>query len=102
MPEDKPRRLNEVVSSLAPEGANDIAWFMVEHQLVQVRMSANVIIEGLKDILIQPENEDERETATACLDIMKGMLLDILEHRATFLSYVSGTDVPERISRKEL
>ena len=102
MPENKPRRLNEIVPFFAPEGANDRRWFLVEHQLIQARTSAHAVVVVLEKIVAQPENMREGMIAEDCLRIMKGMYLDIQEHYATFLSYLSDTDVPERISRKEL
>ena len=102
MTENKPRRLNEVVSSFAPEGANDRKWFLVEHQLAQAKMSVQIAHETLKDIRDHPENDNEYEIALECVGIVREMTLGILRHYATFLSYLSDTDVPERISRKEL
>ena len=102
MTENKPRRLNEVVPSLAPEGANDNRWFLVEHQLVQAKISIRSAAEILAEIGGQPENTQEHLEAKDCLDIVKGMYVDLLKHYTTFLSYLSDTDVPERISRKEL
>jgi len=100
MTENTPLRLSEVIDSLAPQGANDVRWFLVEHQLEQTVMSARTIVGSLKLIVERPENEEERQLAEDCLDFMKGMLCDILRERASFRSYLSGTDVPERISRK--
>lgn len=99
---NKPRRLNEVISPFAPEGTNDRKWFLVEHQLEQARMSVQIAYEVVKDIRDHPENDKEREIAGDCKSIIKTMRLDVLGFFATFLSYLSGTDVPERISRKEL
>ena len=102
MTENKPRRLSDVVESLAPEGTNDARWFLVEHLLMDAKMNVQIARDYLKDIRDWSENEDEQEVAADCLDIIAGMYLDILEHHCTFLSYVSDTDVPERKSRKEL
>ena len=102
MTENKPRRLSDVVESLVPEGANDRRWFMVEQLLMDAKIDVQIARDYLKDIRDQPENENEREIAEDCLDIIAGMYLDILEHYAAFLSYLSDTDVPERIARKEL
>ena len=102
MPNDKPRRLNEIIDTFAPEGSNDKRWFLVEHQLEQVKQSAQIVVGSLKIIADNPENEDERQVAEDCFDICKGMFLDIQEHYAQFLSYLSGTGVPERIGRKEI
>ena len=102
MTENKPTRLNEVVSTFAPEGANDSKWFLAEHQLEQARMSVQIAHEVLKDIMTSPEDDKEREIAGDCESIVKAMRLDVLGFFATFLSCLSDTDVPERISRKEL
>ena len=102
MIENKPRRLNEVVPSLAPQGYNDRKWFLIEHCLVDAKVNVQIACNHLYSIVSWPENNNEREIATDCLAICKGMLLDLKEHYATFLSYLSDTDVPERISRKEL
>ena len=101
MPENNPRRLSDVVESLAPEGANDRRWAMVEHLLIDARADVQIARDYLKDIRDQSENENEQEVAADCLDIITGMYLDILEHYATFLIYLSDTDVLEKISRKE-
>lgn len=102
MPENKPRRLDEVVSLFAPEGDNDGRWFLVEHQLEQTIISARVIVGSLRIITARPENEEERQIADDCLSYMKPMLCDILEARASFQSYLSDTDVPDRISNMEV
>ena len=98
----KPQRLNEVVDAFAPQGANDARWFLVEHQLEQVKMSARTVTGALKTIEARAENEAERQTAEDCLAICEPMLLEILRAWSTFLGYLSDTDVSERISRKEL
>lgn len=102
MPKTKPRRLNEVVDAFAPQGSNDRRWFFIEHQLEQVVVSARSVVGSLELIVGRPENSEEAYVADDCLGFMRDMLADILEARASFLSYLSGTDVPERISRKEL
>ena len=102
MPENKPRRLNEVVPSLAPEGANDRRWFLLEYQMEEAKLIVEAMIGTLEEIIALPENENEREVADDCQLIVRSMRANILGHRATFLSYLSDTDVPERISRKEL
>lgn len=102
MPKNKPARLSDVVSPYASEGANDHKWILVEHQLAQAKMSVQIAKETLWDITNRPENEEEREIANDCYDMIRGLLLDVLEHYTTFLSYLSGTDVSERMSRKEL
>ena len=101
MTENNPRRLSDIVESLAPEGANDRRWFMVEYLLIDARTDVQIACDYLKDIRNRPENENERKIAEVCLDIIAGMYLDILEHRAAFLSYVSSTSVSEKISGKE-
>lgn len=102
MPENKPRRLNEVIDAFAPQGSNDARWFLIEHQLEQVVMSARTVVGSLRIIAAKPENEEERQLAEDCLSYMEAMLCDILGARAWFLSYLSGTDIPERIAGKEL
>ena len=102
MTENNPRRLSEIVSPLAPEGANDTDWFLIEHQLIQAKMSVDVALSTLLEVASNPESADERRVAWDCHDIVRGMRLDILEHYTAFLHYLSGTDVPERIVRKEL
>lgn len=101
MPE-KPQRLSEVLDTFVPQGANDARWFLAEHQLEQTIMSARTVVGCLDTIAQRPENEEERELAEDCLSYMDAMLCDILGAKAAFLSYLSGSDVPERISRKEL
>ena len=99
---DRPQRLNQVLDIHAPQGANDARWYLVEHQLEQTVMSAQTVVGSLSIIKDRPENEEERQIAEDCLDYAEGMLCDILGARAAFRSYLSGTDVSERISRKEL
>jgi len=100
--EDKPRRLNEVISPFAPQGANDARWFFVEHQLVQVKFSLAAALSSLNEIVAMPENEHERELASDCAGMARGMRRHVLGHYATLLSYLSDTDVSERISRTEV
>lgn len=102
MTENKPRRLNEVLGPLAPQGTNDTRWFLIEHQLEQISMSARIVKGSVATIADRPENENERQVAEDCLEICSKMLVDILGHRATILSYLSGTDVPERVSKTEV
>jgi hypothetical protein len=99
---EKPQRLNEVLDTFAPQGSNDRRWFFVEHQLEQVVVSARSVVGSLETIEMRPENDEERWAADACLCYMKVMLRHILDAKAAFLSYLSDTDVPERIGRKEL
>lgn len=99
---NKPERLINVVHLYAPEGLHDRKWFLVEHLLENARMDIELARNTLRDIANWPENYEERQVAEDCLYICKGMLRDILGRYALFLSYLSDTDVPERISRKEL
>ena len=102
MTENNPRRLVEVVYDLVPEKADDRRWFRVEHQFEQVRFSTLEILQTLTKLAEWSENLSDRKLAKDCYYIIRGMYLDIQEHYATYLSYLSDTDVPERISRKEL
>lgn len=102
MPENKPPSLSQILGNFAPEGSNDARWFLVEHQLEQAVMSAKTVVGCLTIISQKPENEEELRLADVCLSYMKAMLTDILGAKAAFLSYLSDTDVSERISRKEL
>ena len=102
MPENKPRSLNEILDLFAPPGANDSRWFLFEHQLEQIRISAMTCAGTLELIAARPENHQERVAAQDCLEYCKAMLTKILGHRASIHSYLSDTDVPERISRKEV
>lgn len=100
--ENKPQRLSDVLPSFAPQGSNDARWFLVEHQLEQAITSARCVVGSLRVITQRPENEEELLLAEDCLSFMEAMLCDILGAKASFLSYLSGTDVSERISQKEL
>lgn len=102
MMKKKTSRLSDIVPQFAPEGANDYKWFLVEHQLTQAKMSLQSAIQTLVEIGSLPENKDERNFATDCLGILMPARRQLLSNYATFLSYLSDTDVPERISRKEL
>jgi len=102
MSQTKPPTLSQILGNSAPQGSNDVRWFFVEHQLEQAVVSARAVVGSLKLIVERPENEEERQLAEDCLCFMKGMLCDILRERASFLSYLSGTDVSERISRTEV
>ena len=101
MIEDKSRRLSDAVSVFAPEGTNDARWFQVEHQLTHAKISIEAAHSSLMSIINDPENAGEREIAWDCHEIVRAMYLDILGHHAAFKSYLSDTDVPERIARKE-
>jgi len=98
----KPQRLNEVLDIHAPQGANDARWYLIEHQWEQAVMSARTVVGSLTIITHRPENEEERQIAEDCLSYAEAMLCDILGAKASFLSYLSATDVAERIARKEL
>jgi len=99
---NKPQRLSEVVPQFAPQGVNDARWFMVEHELLHGKICFQTAMDYLLDIITYPENGSERLHAKECLDICRDMVLSIQGRYLTLLSYLSGTDVPERISRKEL
>jgi len=100
--ENKPQRLSEVVSTRAPQGANDTRWFMVEHELVQGKICFQIAMDSLLHIIMYPENGSECLHAKECFEICRDMILSIQDRYLTLLSYLSGTDVPERISRKEV
>jgi len=102
MPKTKPQRLSEVIDAFAPQGSNDARWFLVEHQLGQIKMSARTVIGTLKTIKARPENLSEYQITEDCLAICEPLLVEILETWAVFLSYHSDTYVLEIISRKEL
>jgi len=102
MPKKKTSRLSDVVPFKVKEGANDRKWFLAEHQLVQAKMSLLTAIETLIEIGSEPENDNERKVATDCLSILRPVRRQLLSNYATFLSYLSGTDVPERISQMEV
>ena len=102
MTENEYRRLSEVAGTFAPEGANDVRWFMIEHQLIDARMNIQIALSKLSEIACNPENAEDRTIAWDCYDIVRGLYLDVHEHYAAFLSYLSDMDVPERIARKEL
>ncbi|TEU17338.1 MAG: hypothetical protein E3J21_08630 [Anaerolineales bacterium] len=102
MPENNPQRLSEIVSAFASEGANDAKWILTEHQLAQAKMSVQIAHATLDEIATVPENDNEAEIATDCRKIVRGMLLDVLEHYTIFLSYLSGTNVSVRMGKKEL
>lgn len=102
MPENKPQRLSDILHTFAPQGTNDKRWLLVEHQLEQVRLSAMASVGSLKVIAARPEYEEERQLAEDCLSYIEAMNRHILEARASFMCYLSGTDVPERIAGKEL
>lgn len=102
MPNKKPTSLSEVVKLYASEGANDSKWILVEHQLAQAKMSIQIAKETLYDIVSSPENDNEQEIAGDCESIVRHTYLDFLAQYTTFLSYLSGTDVSDKISRKEL
>jgi len=101
MSENKPQRLSEVIPQFAPQGANDTRWFMVEHELVQGKICFQIAMDYLLDIIKHPENESECLHAKECFKICVGMILNVQDRHLALLSYLSDTDVPERISRKE-
>jgi len=94
--------LSDVVPQHAEQGANDARWFLVEHLLIDAKMNVQIACDYLSDIIALPENANERGVATDCMDITRMMLRHILDHYATFLSYLSDTDVSERISQMEV
>lgn len=102
MPKNRPTSLSDVIKLYAPEGANDRHWLLIEHQLVQCKTSAHLILESLKIIYELPENLNEKDVASDCLSMARSMHREILGHYASFLSYLAGTDVSEKMGRKEL
>jgi len=102
MSQTKPPTLSQILGNFAPEGSNDARWFLFEHQLEQAKISLHAVVGTLKVIAQRPENHGEGEIAEDCLSYMEAALCDLLGARASILSYLSGTDVPERISRTEV
>lgn len=92
---------SDAPNTYAPQGANDARWFLFEHQLEQAKISLHAVVGTLKVIAERPENEGEREAAGDCLETCEELFVGFLGYRSTLLSYLSGTDVPERIQRKE-
>ena len=101
MKANKPRRLSEIINEYAPQGSNDWLWETIRHQMEQIRLSSSLVEEALETIAYNPENEEERLIAEDCIIIHRGTLRRVHDARSSFLHYLSDTDVPERISRKE-
>ena len=102
MSRNNPTRLSEIIDRYAPEGANDARWFLFEHQLEQAKISAQTVVGTLKNIAARPENEAEREAAQDCAEYCLTMLTGILAARASCGSYLSGTNIADRVARKEM
>lgn len=100
--ENKPKSLSEALGLFAPEGANDARWYLIEHQLEQVKISARTVVGSLQCIVDKPESAEEGYIADDCLSFARSMLCDILGHIASIYSYLSNSDVLERVARKEM
>ncbi len=99
---NKPQRLSDIVPPYAAQGYHDRKWFLVEHLLENAMTDVEIAIDTLREVANWPENESERDVAKDCLEWVNALHLSALQTHATLLSYLSDTDVPERISRKEL
>lgn len=101
MPKPKARKLSEVITSPVPEGFNDGRWFLLEHQIYQARVSlqqARMLAEQIGD---RPENPEERELASAVLEMVTPVYVQMLEKVASVKALLSGTEVAERIGDQE-
>jgi hypothetical protein len=101
MPEQKARKLSDVIPQYAPEGSNDARWFLLEHQLYEARFALShvrSICEAVGDL---PENEEERELARSVLEIISGTYVRLLGDYAAVHALLSGSDVAERMGGKE-
>lgn len=95
-------RLSEVVGTTAPQGHNDGRWFLLQHQLYQARVSLQQARASCEQIGDNPENDEEWELARAALEIISPAYVRTLGALSSFTSLMSGSEIAERIGRKEL
>lgn len=95
-------RLSEVVSTFAPQGANDRRWFLMEHHLVQAKLSLLGARSAAAQICILPENAAEAELADGCLEFIIHAYGELLGQHAALLAYISDSDISERVGKVEL
>lgn len=100
--ENKSKRLSDVLQVVTQPGANDGKWMLIEHQLCQAKMSSQIALEAIRDVVECPENDSEADIASDCHAIIWDLVLDVLEHYSTFLHYISGTDVSGRVAQMEV
>lgn len=101
MPNEKARRLSDVITSPVPEGFNDGRWSLMEHQMYQAFVSLQTVRLTCEQIGDRPENKEEWELARSVLEIVSPVYVDLLGARASVLALLAGTEVAERVGRKE-
>uniref|UniRef100_A0A6H2A1X8 Uncharacterized protein n=1 Tax=viral metagenome TaxID=1070528 RepID=A0A6H2A1X8_9ZZZZ len=97
---NKARRLADVVDVRAPQGSNDARWFLLEHQIYEARIALQTARLQCELIGDHPENEEERELASAVLEWLTPVYVQMLEVLAQTLALLSGTEIAERMGRK--
>jgi hypothetical protein len=102
MPDNKPTKLSDIIDPYAPQGTNDRRWFEFEHHLIQAAMSTADAFLTLMEIVDTPENDHEKLLALDCASLARRLHTVTLGKHAAILAYLSKTEIPEKISRKEL
>jgi len=97
MPNDKARRLSDVLPKEAPQGLNDRRWFLLEHQLSQAQFSLQTARVQCEVIGDNPENEEEWELARASLEIISPAYVRVLGAISSVHSLLAGSEIAERV-----
>ena len=101
MPEKKAKRLSDVAPQYAAEGGNDGKWFLLEHQLYQVKVSLTQARQLCESIGDKPENEQDREAAREILEMLLPPFIAFLLAHNDIGAYLAGTEMAERVGREE-
>jgi len=102
MTEPTRTRLSEVVETFAPQGANDSRWFLMEHHLMQAKLSLQEAQRAAVQIYANPENAREGELANDCFVFIARAYAEFLAQHAALLAYISDSDISERVGNVEL
>lgn len=101
MPNPKPTHLSEVIGEQSPQGFNDGRWFLLEHQLYQVKVSLQTARGLCEQIGDRPENEEDWQAARDVLELLSAPYIAFLQAHASILSYLGGTGIAERVGGME-
>jgi len=98
----EPNRLSEVVDTFAPEGANDRKWFLMEHHLMQAKLSLQEAQRAAVQIYANPENDEDGQLANDCFVFIARIHAEFLAQHAALLAHISDSDISERVGNVEL
>ena len=101
MTKNEVRRLSDVIKPESRQGLNDGYWSLMEHQVYEAQFALQVARRQMEAVGEHPENAEDAEQAEAVLEILSPVYVRLLEAAATIKKLLWGTEIAERIARRE-